>query len=282
MPNSHLDLIQPRNITSISLLLVISSYNFRNSFLLLQFPNPNLLYYIILILHIYFHDFFWTNSRNSFPNSYHKNFSFPLPLPSKQNSQKTALCINKRLITLLGSRLNHLWLRLRRLLSKRRGCGHETVGHLGGRDAWRRQPLNSRVGTVLRVQEEAHGRPNRGGQDGHLQPQGSPPGETHPSLWISLPYANPLCNPPPGIPFVVRARFRFNDRFLTPAREAALPQQHPSFYLLLSVDFRLGVVIWDVVEGRRGEGEGEAVGPRLIQLVSSTGGWCKVYGQVSG
>lgn len=47
---------------------------------------------------------------------------------------------------------------------------------------------------------------------------------------------------------------RFNDRFLTPAREAALPQQHPSFYLLLSVDFWLGVVIWDVVmeRGRRG------------------------------
>lgn len=146
-------------------------------------------------------------------HSLHTNFSSPLsssPSSTKQNSQKeTASCINKRLITLLGSSLNHLWLRLRverRLFSERRGCGHETVGHLGRRDAWRRQPLNSRVGTVLRVQEEAHGRPNRGGQDGHLQPQGSPPGETHPSLWIS-PYANPLCNPPPGIPFVVRARF---------------------------------------------------------------------------
>lgn len=107
-----------------------------------------------------------------------------------------------------------------------------------------------------------HGPPCTRGSTRSPKPRwpGWPPSTTgisswgNPSFTLDLALCESTMQSATWYPLRCSSTVRFNDRFLTPAREAALPQQHPSFYLLLSVDFWLGVVIWDVVmeRGRRG------------------------------
>ena len=85
-------------------------------------------------------------------------------LPDRGEFEKTRT--REWSITLFRAGLDQFRLGLRverRLFSKSRGCRHETGGHLRRCNAGRCQTLHGRVRTVLRVQEEAHGGPDRCG-----------------------------------------------------------------------------------------------------------------------